>query len=83
MRQLTTLTKTWKGVEYYCVDVEMNDPDASNSLTTWIAMQRWCINLLGPQGDPWEDSLPRWYFNNSKFWFREERARTLFILRWS
>lgn len=79
---LTTLSATWCGTDYYCVSIQIVywvDPTH-----TWSEMQAWCLDLFGPQGDPCGDeSSARWYYNDSKFWFREERDRTLFMLRWS
>ena len=79
---ITILSKIWKGTKYHCVHIQlMYWLDATH---TWSEMQEWCKELFGPQGDPWQEhSGARWYYNDSKFWFREERDRTLFMLRWS
>jgi hypothetical protein len=69
------------GARYYCVE-----PVGGN----WIDMEVWCLDTFGDPGkDMWSinsDSTPtveRWYMNNRKFWFRNERDRTMFIMRWS
>jgi hypothetical protein len=55
----------------------------------WKDMEQWCTETFGPtEGSIWGESpvpVPgqRWYMNNRKFWFRSERDRTVFILRWS
>lgn len=55
----------------------------------WLDMESWCTETFGPGCRAlWgEKKAPepaqRWYMNNRKFWFRNERDRTLFILRWS
>ena len=82
--KLTTLTKTWNGTEYHCVNVRTSYWDYTENQPKSKVMHEWCENLFGPQGDPWDlESSARWYHNDSKFWFREERSRTLFMLRWS
>jgi hypothetical protein len=50
----------------------------------WNEMMQWMIDTFGPtaHNGVWTPSM-RWYANNAKFWFRNERDRTLFILRWS
>ena len=68
------------GARYYCVE-----PIGGN----WIEMQEWCFNQFGDSGKHiWgSNDVPvpqeRWYMNNRKFWFREEKDLTMFILRWS
>jgi hypothetical protein len=54
----------------------------------WNDMLEWCVETFGPTASIWgEQGAPpvnhRWYANNSKFWFRDERDLALFILRWS
>ena len=57
---------------------------------SWFDMEVWCIRTFG-EGNVspiWgEEKAPkpslRWYANNRKFWFREEKDRDWFILRWS
>jgi hypothetical protein len=49
----------------------------------WNEMMAWMIKTFGPSA--WDGVwLPnqRWYANNAKFWFRDEKDRTMFILRW-
>lgn len=54
----------------------------------WVEMETWCVKTFGSSGDHiWgEKKAPkpghRWYMNNRKFWFRNEKDRTMFILRW-
>ena len=47
-------------------------------------MMSWMILTFGPSAEDgvWTPDM-RWYANNSKFWFREEKDLTMFILRWS
>jgi hypothetical protein len=71
------------GARYYCVE-----PVGGN----WREMEDWCIQTCGETtGSIWAEEVnkvtpapgERWYANNRKFWFRHEKDRTLFILRWS
>jgi hypothetical protein len=50
----------------------------------WNEMMAWMIQTFGPTAHDgvWTPSM-RWYANNSKFWFRNEKDLTMFILRWS
>jgi hypothetical protein len=70
------------GARYYCVE-----PIGGN----WREMEDWCINTYGETtGSIWAQEVDkltplvneRWYANNRKFWFRNEKDRTLFILKW-
>ena len=56
----------------------------------WQSMAVWCAETFGPsEGSIWAEDKhapkphERWYQNNAKFWFREEKDLTLFILRWA
>ena len=50
----------------------------------WNEMMSWMIETFGPSSvdGVWTPNM-RWYANNAKFWFRDEKDRTMFILRWS
>ncbi len=56
---------------------------------SWLDMETWCMDTYGStEGSIWaENKAPtpgeRWYMNNRKFWFREQKDRDWFILRWS
>lgn len=67
------------GYPYHQVD-PLNGSD-------WSEMIRWCVETFGPSGTPERPSIwspdERWYVNNSKFLFREELDRDLFLLRWA
>ena len=58
---------------------------------SWGDLERWVRATFGEPGDVWNigksdefawPNLDRWYMNNSKFWFREESDRTLFVIKW-
>lgn len=66
------------GSRYYCVE-----PVGGN----WWEMEKWCKATMGRESSIWEDrEVPepnfRWYMNNRKFWFRDEKDRDMFILKW-
>ena len=67
------------GTRYYCVE-----PVGGS----WLEMETWCRSVFGEPGDIWqtEDFIwpetARWLQNNRKFWFRNEKDRTMFILKW-
>ena len=69
------------GSRYYTVE-----PVGGN----WRAMELWCFETFGDSGDNskiWgEKKAPepahRWYMNNRKFWFRNEKDRLMFIMKW-
>ena len=67
------------GARYYTVE-----PIGGN----WKDMEEWCGQTFGDPGDRIWDSGPaplpakRWYMNNRKFWFRHEKDRDWFILKW-
>lgn len=73
---------SWHGARYYRVE-----PVGGN----WQDMDVWCTKTFGDPADVWDikgdqfmwPEAGRWYKNNRKFWFRNERDRTMFILRWS
>ena len=50
----------------------------------WNEMMEWMIATFGPTAHDgvWTPNM-RWYANNAKFWFRNEKDLTMFILRWS
>jgi len=68
------------GSRYYCVE-----PIGGN----WLDMEVWALDTYGGTGSIWgqaDNDVPgtnaRWYMNDSKFWFRHEEDRTMFVLRW-
>ena len=69
------------GSRYYCVQ-----PVGGN----WMDIEVWCLDTFGSCGqNMWGDGrkapepAQRWYMNNRKFWFRTEKDRNWFTLRWS
>jgi hypothetical protein len=55
-----------------------------NNGAKWNEMMEWMVKTFGPT--PFDSIwMPdqRWHVNNSKFWFRDEKDLTMFILRWS
>jgi hypothetical protein len=67
------------GSRYYCVE-----PVGGN----WPDMEIWSLDTYGNCGSMWDkDKAPelnaRWYMNDRRFWFREEKDRNWFIMKWS
>lgn len=67
------------GSRYYTVE-----PIGGN----WLEMEKWCGKVFGEGSRAlWGESKApeparRWYANNRKFWFKEEKDRDWFILKW-
>jgi hypothetical protein len=51
---------------------------------SWNNMLSWCVETYGPSSvdGVWTPNM-RWYANNAKFWFRNEKDLNWFVLRWS
>ena len=81
-RNLVFDTGTVYGARYYTVKPEGY---------VWAELEEWCTTTFGSHGgaiwgaDPNKAPLPneRWYMNNSKFWFRNEKDRNWFTMRWT
>jgi hypothetical protein len=67
----TGKAKSWLG-EYHWVSLA-KDPDADDNTDPAI---EWCLEHFGKSG-------ARWYPYNGKFFFKDERDMSMFILRWS
>lgn len=50
----------------------------------WKELEDWCMQAFGPTPEDgiWTPGA-RWYINNSKFYFRDEKDMEWFLLRWS
>ena len=55
-----------------------------NNSTKWNEMMEWTVETFGPTAHDgvWTPNM-RWYANNAKFWFRDQKDRDWFGLRWS
>jgi hypothetical protein len=80
--ELNPITGTVYGVEYYVIEV--NGRKLYGDYNVWEEMIAWAVETFGatPSDGVWTPGA-RWYVNNAKFWFREERDREWFILRWT
>lgn len=67
----TGKARGWLG-EYHWVSTAQ-DPDAADNTEDAIT---WCKEHFGKSGH-------RWYENQKKFFFKDERDMSMFILRWS
>ena len=56
-----------------------------NAEGMWSDMMEWMVTTFGPLDDSQGVFTPnqRWYANNAKFWFREQKDRDWCVLRWS
>lgn len=70
------------GARYYCVE-----PVGGN----WLEMEAWAIQVYGEPAEVWNvgkneefiwPDCGRWYKNDRRFWFRDEKDRTMFLLKW-
>ena len=70
------------GARYHCVE-----PVGGN----WIKMEQWATEVFGEPAEVWNvgkseefiwPDCGRWYKNDRRFWFRDEKDRTMFILKW-
>lgn len=69
------------GSRYHCIE-----PIGGN----WLEMETWCYETFGETGSIWQETKnltpephKRWYANNRKFWFRNEKDRDWFVIKWS
>ena len=55
-----------------------------NAEGQWSDMMEWMVATFGPTANDgvWTADH-RWYVNNAKFWFRNQKDRDWFVLRWS
>ena len=55
-----------------------------NAEEYWNDMIEWMVDTFGPSAKDgvWTPDQ-RWYANNAKFWFRDQKDRDWFVLRWS
>ena len=47
----------------------------------WYDIDKWLLATMGQNN--WLTENARWVGSNQKYWFRDERDRTLFLLKWS
>ena len=51
------------------------------SMQDYADIDAWLTSAMGKGG--WSDKQSRWIGSNSRYWFRKESDRTLFLIRWS
>ena len=84
VEELVLAEGKFAGARFYTVE-----PVGGN----WQDMEAWCTKTFGDAAEIWDikrsgeqfiwPTVGRWYKNDRKFWFRNERDRTMFIMRWS
>jgi hypothetical protein len=87
--QLIYDTNTVYGKRYYSVKPEWVPDRTYGYNQDWQDMLAWCIEVFGPSKssiwgeNPIPEPMERWYVNNAKFWFRDQKDRDWFTLRWA
>jgi hypothetical protein len=71
------------GVKYYAISPIFPAHAPTWFKPEWNIIVEWCIDTYGPTPEDgvWTPAA-RWYVNNAKFWFRNERDMLLFLLKW-
>lgn len=69
----TGKARGWLG-EYHWVQLPVTEENKFSDLKT--APYEWCIENFGKSG-------ARWFEKEKKFFFKDEKDMTMFILRWS
>jgi hypothetical protein len=72
------------GARYWTVHPVMEPNWIYEHHRHWDEMLAWVVDTFGPTAKDgvWTPSQ-RWYVNNAKFWFREEKDLLVFLLRWT
>lgn len=73
LRPMKTGKASGWGMEYTWIELARTD---SSPLDLNKQAQAWCVDKFGK-------SVSRWFEKKDKFYFRNEKDLTLFILRWS
>jgi hypothetical protein len=80
--QLVRDTGTVFGIRYHTM--EPRNLEWQDSRKIWDDMMLWCNHAFGELSLPWQtEPNGRWYANNAKFWFRDEKDLAWFMLRWA
>jgi hypothetical protein len=69
----TGKTRSWLG-EYHWVSLPVTDDNKYDDTTEKAT--KWCHDSFGNSG-------ARWFEKERKFYFKDEKDMTIFILRWS
>ena len=66
----------------YVYGVSVHSGLLNSNTKTINDMRDWCNNTFGPKpyGEYYGD---RWMVSNNTFWFKNERDRTVFLLKWA
>ena len=78
VKRLILSEGTVYGSPYYCVE-----PVGGS----WLEMEKWALRTYGEStvsiyGENVPEPAQRWYMNNRKFWFRDDRDRLMFVIKW-
>lgn len=73
------------GARYYTIEPKISwDIDKDwGTYEVYAMMEKWCAEIYGPTPEDgvWTPGA-RWYANNERFWFREQKDMEWFILKW-
>lgn len=73
---ITGKASAWNGAFQYC----WVRPDLTEEETRWLncldGHEEWCKTQFGKPGS-------RWFLKGDKFYFKDEKDMTMFVLRWS
>jgi hypothetical protein len=80
--ELILAESTVYGLPYFVIYV--NGRTTYGDYSVWEEMIAWTTQTFGPtpKDGVWTPDA-RWYVNNARFWFKEEKDREWFVLRWS
>ena len=80
--QLVRDTGTVFGIRYHTV--EPRNLEWQDSRRMWDDMMLWCLDTFGADTSVWSrQPNQRWYVNAGRFWFRDEKDLSWFMLRWA
>lgn len=74
MARLIISTGTVFGQEYHSVEPVGGD---------WVGIIEWCYTTYGDPSDPKFEAGGRWYTERRTIWFRDQKDRDWFVLRWN
>lgn len=71
------------GSRYYAVGMDFELASLEHRVQ-WFEIEDWCYKKFGERPmNEWPTAGDRWFANDRRFWFRDERDLSLFLMRWS
>jgi hypothetical protein len=84
--KLSILQQKMAGHEFTVAEIILNPWTRDDNIIQLCLMTQWCDNTFGPPCSVWglsHSQLGRWYYNNSRLWFRDPTDATMFAMRWA